>query len=1520
MKTTGTIMKSKSQHLLLISFAFIAVFFITCVNTAVMAQTGAVISSVTVSDDTPEYGDQITATINIDMSGVNAPDNELGSYTGTLAWNSAILAYESNSGAPPSGFSGVVNTTNASAGQITFNGANSSGATGNVIVLNVTFAVAGSGTCPLDLSYSAMAAASTFNSLAGILSVNDDELTATGSASGIVSLDGAVSSGTADDVSSISIPHTTGTGSNRLMLVGVSWNCGTADRTISSVTFTPSGGTAVAFTKVITQLGYSTSNPRYSAIYSLVNPPSGQTGTVTIDFNGSVSNGILAGVANFAGVNQTLPLGTPFGANAQSANISISLTGLTGNELIFDNAFLGSSSDTYTLTPGANQTQLWNPAYVANIRSAASTKQATGSSVTMSWTASNSSYWAIAAVPVIPVGSLGNVYNLLLGRPTNHSITINAILEMEGDVYYEYGTSSGVYTSGQTTAQHAVAGAPVETVITGLTTNTEYFYRLKFLPSGSSTWGSGTEYSFHTQRADNATFTFTLISDSHLGQTFSNNSAERYNQTTLNVAADKPDFHLDLGDAFIMEETENQTEANAVYQAQRNYFGNFSHSAPVFLAIGNHENEEGWNLDDTPFSTGIGSIIARKKYFLNPVPDVFYTGDDSLLLGVGGDQLREDYYAWEWGDALFVVLDPFQYTMNLPYSNVTGSGEANDETVSGDQWNWTLGKKQYNWLKQTLENSPARYKFVFSHHVTGGQLTISNSSAGPATYVRGGAMAANYFEWGGLNANGTEEFGSKRAGWNGDPVHQLLVENNVTAYFHGHDHQFVHEEIDGVVYQLVPTPGMEGYGFDLYDSSPYAQSGGNLPDPGHIRVTVAPEEALLEYVRSETGGGGINGQIAYSYTMEPVIPESSITVTSPNGSENWHTGSDHAVTWTSTGVSGNIHIEYSTNNGTSWTDIVSSTENDGSYVWTIPNIPSTSCLVRVSELDGNPVDMSNAVFEIYNLPEHHFIPVTPVNNGYDHMNFYALTAKISGEDLQPGDEIGIFDNSVCVGAGEITQILDGQDIYLPIKISRDDPDVSGIDGYTAGNQVSFRLWDESEEREISAFSITYESGDGVFTPGASSWYYINGETSQEQLIELQSGWNIFSLYVTPENINLMSIVRPLIEADRLIKVQDETGEAIEKNPVTHNWFNDIGDWGVTEGYKINVSVDTVLNVAGSPVNESVNIDLLEGWNIISYPVSIPEDGMSFFNPLITAGSLIKVQDEEGDAIEQNPINHTWFNDIGPFDADEGYKVHVNTPTNLVIDPSDYGSGSSYSLKKKVCPVYATKSTLKSAEAKHFKPNWSGNGTDHMNIYIFETAGGDSGLMPGDEIGIFDGAKCVGSGVISNTTQHYYAFVASSDDPVTKSIDGFTGGNPIAIKLWKSSINREVSIPNPNFFPGTKKVFEAMETSVITLNSADLSFATGDEDGTMLGKIYPNPFRNGTNIPFTLAARTEVSIAVYNIIGQQVNTLVQATLDQGSYNVYWDGTDGTQTGLLPGIYTVKMVAGNKISVERIILMK
>ena len=75
-------------------------------------------------------------------------------------------------------------------------------------------------------------------------------------------------------------------------------------------------------------------------------------------------------------------------------------------------------------------------------------------------------------------------------------------------------------------------------------------------------------------------------------------------------------------------------------------------------------------------------------------------------------------------------------------------------------------------------------------------------------YVRGGAEAAIYFEWGGENIDGTWGFNEHRDAklYGTKPIHKVLVENSLNAYFHGHDHMYAYEKWDGIVYQEVPSP------------------------------------------------------------------------------------------------------------------------------------------------------------------------------------------------------------------------------------------------------------------------------------------------------------------------------------------------------------------------------------------------------------------------------------------------------------------------------------------------------------------------------------------------------------------------------------------------------------------------------------------------------------------------------------------------------------------------------------------
>lgn len=101
---------------------------------------------------------------------------------------------------------------------------------------------------------------------------------------------------------------------------------------------------------------------------------------------------------------------------------------------------------------------------------------------------------------------------------------------------------------------------------------------------------------------------------------------------------------------------------------------------------------------------------------------------------------------------------------------------------------------------------------------------------------------------------------------------------------------------------------------------------------------------------------------AYEYTGSQPTP--TVIVTSPNGGESWQAGSTHNITWTTTGTVGNLKLEYSSDNGAEYETLSESTPNDGNFSWRIPNDISSECLVKVSEIDGAPSDVSDGVFSI----------------------------------------------------------------------------------------------------------------------------------------------------------------------------------------------------------------------------------------------------------------------------------------------------------------------------------------------------------------------------------------------------------------------------------------------------------------------------------------------------------------------------------------------------------------------------
>jgi hypothetical protein len=426
----------------------------------------------------------------------------------------------------------------------------------------------------------------------------------------------------------------------------------------------------------------------------------------------------------------------------------------------------------------------------------------------------------------------------LLGRPTATSVTVNVVAAATLDAYFQYGTSAKRYSGHTATATYA-AGTPIVVTLKSLKADTRYYYRMRYRLHGARVFSARSQHSFHTRRAAGSAFTFTVQADPHLGDP--NTNLDLYRVAMGNVLADAPDFHVDLGDTFMTEKfNADVASAGEDYLAHREFFGIAGASTPLFLANGNHEGELGWLRDGTAGSLAVRTTLARRQYYPCPVPGGFYSGSSTVEPFVG---VRDSYYAWTWGDALFVVLDPFWYTTTKP-----GGGK--------DGWGWTLGEEQYRWLRSTLEGSAAKFKFVFLHHLVGGI----------GTEGRGGIEGAGNFEWGGSNTDGTYGFDTRRPGW-GKPIHEVLADTGVSVVFHGHDHLFVKQELDGVVYQECPRPNLRKY-TDNGDAGKYGYLAGTaLPNSGHLRVTVTPSGATVDYVRAYLAGDGQNRTVTYSYDI-----------------------------------------------------------------------------------------------------------------------------------------------------------------------------------------------------------------------------------------------------------------------------------------------------------------------------------------------------------------------------------------------------------------------------------------------------------------------------------------------------------------------------------------------------------------------------------------------------------------------------------------------------------------------------
>lgn len=324
-----------------------------------------------------------------------------------------------------------------------------------------------------------------------------------------------------------------------------------------------------------------------------------------------------------------------------------------------------------------------------------------------------------------------------------------------------------------------------------------------------------------TQRASGEAFSFVLISDTHIDPrevSPGDWSASSYQEQVLlelapQIAAEAPDFVVNLGDMLdfhvlgfnspLPEPSWGRLGYVNYRRCLRDVIGHAAH----FPVVGNWEGENG-SFTAAEIANARGQ---RKLYVPAPNAETYPEGGSP----------DEDYYAFTWGDALFVVLNVMSYTEESLLLDGVGSPDA-----------WTLGEAQLRWLEDTLEAATSKWRFLLIHHAVGGAA----GNDANAIYGRGGGLAANVGEQA--------------------LVHDLMVRHGVQVFFYGHDHVFTDMVVDEIHYTL---PGSAGAPWKFTSAETgYEQY---WPDSGYARVRVAPESVDVEFL-------SISGEVLHRYDLK----------------------------------------------------------------------------------------------------------------------------------------------------------------------------------------------------------------------------------------------------------------------------------------------------------------------------------------------------------------------------------------------------------------------------------------------------------------------------------------------------------------------------------------------------------------------------------------------------------------------------------------------------------------------------
>lgn len=662
------------------------------------------------------------------------------------------------------------------------------------------------------------------------------------------------------------------------------------------------------------------------------------------------------------------------------------------------------------------------------------------------------------------------------------------------------------------------------------------------------------------------------------------------------------------------------------------------------------------------------------------------------------------------------------------------------------------------------------------------------------------------------------------------------------------------------------------------------------------------------YSTGKIGLGSFNDSAFFDDVLitEVVVTPDKITVIDPNGGDTWSVNVPQSIHWSSTGVSGNVRIEISTNNGGAWTPIAASVPNSGSYTWTpTSTYISNQCLIKVTSLSNPAIfDQSDAVFSIVDV---------------DRVSLAIATNHSGGQ----GSTV-----SIPINCSDVT----GRFIYSGgITISYDPNVLEAVNTDISGTMLDAAGWGAttnnitSGQIAIGMAGSTPLSGSGVLVKILFQVKGSNGMTTPLQFteavfnegdppVETRDGF----FQVTASNFDIQGNISYYHNAS--IAVADATVQLT--GAATRTSTTDAG--GNYEFLNLNSGNYTVTPQKTDDAKGSIT----------------PYDASMILRASVNSLTLTPYQKIAGDVSGNG--------DVSAYDASFILRYYVGLVTSFPVGsdwtfvPYDFQMTDSNWMTS---PRHRTYTPLNADQSNQnyfgilygdVSGNWPGaplagtNAQVELGIERVQKQEGGYLLIP-LEVSLTDDAFSTSFKMLTNNSNLNFvscSLIGKTEEQAVCIGNSEAQGAFIALASAVSLDQKKMTI-NLQFKENSAVDISSLQfdfTDIIVDDNSTTLTVVKDESKYEIPKEWkltqnrPNPFNAETTISYQVPKPSRVTIEVYNLLGQRLRQLVDETKEPGVHQIIWNGRDENGLYVGSGIYLCKMRAGNYAAIKKMVLVQ